>query len=192
MSFSQAEVERYARHLVLREVGGPGQQKLKAARDAAQVCRDEAVAETRPARAAAASLRCYGLLESDPDRLAEAVAHLARGEVVDEALGNSAGHGRILAPCTQRRIATTTISGESPQLPTTAASWFATGPWGLLLFGVPFLLSVAMASYTARVVVLGYGRPFTDSTAFRICGSCPASCAERMSACTSLGKQEPP
>lgn len=31
MSFSQAEVERYARHLVLREIGGPGQQKLKAA-----------------------------------------------------------------------------------------------------------------------------------------------------------------
>ncbi|MDO8296677.1 MAG: HesA/MoeB/ThiF family protein [Caulobacter sp.] len=31
MSFSQAEVERYARHLVLREVGGPGQQRLKAA-----------------------------------------------------------------------------------------------------------------------------------------------------------------
>lgn len=32
MSFSEAEVERYARHLVLREVGGPGQQKLKTAR----------------------------------------------------------------------------------------------------------------------------------------------------------------
>jgi len=32
LSFSEAEVERYARHLVLREVGGPGQQKLKAAR----------------------------------------------------------------------------------------------------------------------------------------------------------------
>ena len=32
MSFSDAEVERYARHLVLREIGGPGQQKLKAAR----------------------------------------------------------------------------------------------------------------------------------------------------------------
>lgn len=32
MSFSDDEVERYARHLVLREVGGPGQQKLKAAR----------------------------------------------------------------------------------------------------------------------------------------------------------------
>jgi molybdopterin/thiamine biosynthesis adenylyltransferase len=32
MSFSDGEVERYARHLVLREIGGPGQQKLKAAR----------------------------------------------------------------------------------------------------------------------------------------------------------------
>lgn len=32
MSFSDGEVERYARHLVLREVGGPGQQKLKTAR----------------------------------------------------------------------------------------------------------------------------------------------------------------
>jgi adenylyltransferase/sulfurtransferase len=32
MSFSDEEIERYARHLVLAEVGGPGQQKLKAAR----------------------------------------------------------------------------------------------------------------------------------------------------------------
>jgi molybdopterin/thiamine biosynthesis adenylyltransferase len=32
MPFSDEEVERYARHLVLREIGGPGQQKLKAAR----------------------------------------------------------------------------------------------------------------------------------------------------------------
>src|SRR5689334_20258451 len=31
MTFSDEEIERYARHLVLREVGGPGQQKLKAA-----------------------------------------------------------------------------------------------------------------------------------------------------------------
>ena len=45
------------------------------ARWAAQVCQAEAAAETRPARAAAASLRCQGLLESDPGPLAEAVAH---------------------------------------------------------------------------------------------------------------------
>jgi molybdopterin/thiamine biosynthesis adenylyltransferase len=32
MTFSDDEVERYARHLVLREIGGPGQQRLKAAR----------------------------------------------------------------------------------------------------------------------------------------------------------------
>src|ERR1700677_4592480 len=30
--FSPEEVERYARHLVLRDVGGPGQQQLKRAR----------------------------------------------------------------------------------------------------------------------------------------------------------------
>jgi molybdopterin/thiamine biosynthesis adenylyltransferase len=30
--FSEEEVERYARHLVLREIGGPGQQRLSAAR----------------------------------------------------------------------------------------------------------------------------------------------------------------
>ena len=34
MSFSDDEIERYARHLVLAEVGGPGQQRLKAARAA--------------------------------------------------------------------------------------------------------------------------------------------------------------
>ncbi|WP_131113966.1 HesA/MoeB/ThiF family protein [Lichenihabitans psoromatis] len=32
MSLSSEEVERYARHIVLREIGGPGQNKLKAAR----------------------------------------------------------------------------------------------------------------------------------------------------------------
>ena len=32
MTFSADEVDRYARHLVLREIGGPGQQALKAAR----------------------------------------------------------------------------------------------------------------------------------------------------------------
>ena len=32
MNFSDDEIERYARHLVLSEIGGPGQQRLKAAR----------------------------------------------------------------------------------------------------------------------------------------------------------------
>jgi DNA-binding CsgD family transcriptional regulator len=45
------------------------------ARTAARACQEEAAAETRPARAAAASLRCQGLLESDPAPLRDAVAH---------------------------------------------------------------------------------------------------------------------
>jgi molybdopterin/thiamine biosynthesis adenylyltransferase len=32
MAFTQTEIERYARHIVLADIGGPGQQKLKAAR----------------------------------------------------------------------------------------------------------------------------------------------------------------
>jgi len=45
------------------------------ARTATRASEAEAAAETQPARAAAASLQCRGLLESDPDPLREAVAH---------------------------------------------------------------------------------------------------------------------
>jgi len=45
------------------------------AQAAAQACQAEAAAETQPARAAAASLRCRGLLMSDPSPLRDAVAH---------------------------------------------------------------------------------------------------------------------
>jgi DNA-binding CsgD family transcriptional regulator len=45
------------------------------AQAATQACQAEAAAETRPARAAAASLRCRGLLRSDAGPLRDAVAH---------------------------------------------------------------------------------------------------------------------
>jgi DNA-binding CsgD family transcriptional regulator len=45
------------------------------AQTAARACQAEAAAETRPARATAACLRCRGLLESDPAPLLDAVAH---------------------------------------------------------------------------------------------------------------------
>ncbi len=45
------------------------------ARTATRACEAEAAAETQPARAAAASIQCRGLLESDPASLREAVAH---------------------------------------------------------------------------------------------------------------------
>ena len=48
------------------------------AQAAARACQAEAAAETHPARATAASLRCRGLLESDPDSLSQAVAHYRR------------------------------------------------------------------------------------------------------------------
>jgi DNA-binding CsgD family transcriptional regulator len=50
-------------------------QDRETAQEAARVCAVEAAAETYPARATAASLRCRGLLESDPDPLKDAVAH---------------------------------------------------------------------------------------------------------------------
>jgi DNA-binding CsgD family transcriptional regulator len=45
------------------------------AQAATQACQAEAAAETVPTRAAAASLRCRGLLRSDPGPLRDAVAH---------------------------------------------------------------------------------------------------------------------
>jgi DNA-binding CsgD family transcriptional regulator len=48
---------------------------LPMAQAAAQACQAEAAEETQPARAAAASLRCRGLLGSDPGPLRDAVAH---------------------------------------------------------------------------------------------------------------------
>jgi DNA-binding CsgD family transcriptional regulator len=45
------------------------------AQAATRACQAEAAAETHPARATVASLRCRGLLESDPDPLTEAVVH---------------------------------------------------------------------------------------------------------------------
>ncbi len=54
------------------------------AQAAGEACEAEAAAETRPARAAAASLRCQGLLASDPDLLENAVAHYrAAGPAVE-------------------------------------------------------------------------------------------------------------
>jgi DNA-binding CsgD family transcriptional regulator len=68
---------------------------------AARACEAEAAAETRPARAAAASLRCRGLLDSDPGPLLEAVSHYRDvGPAVELAAALEdlavvlAGHGR--------------------------------------------------------------------------------------------------
>lgn len=58
---------------LVRLAVGAGDRSL--AQAAARACAAEAAAETRPARAAAASLRCQGLLQSDLSPLRDAVAH---------------------------------------------------------------------------------------------------------------------
>jgi DNA-binding CsgD family transcriptional regulator len=73
----RGEAEMTLRHQWLADLVrlalAAGDQEM--ARTAARVCAEEAAAETRPARAAAASLRCRGLLDSDPGPLREAAAY---------------------------------------------------------------------------------------------------------------------
>jgi hypothetical protein len=91
-------IHQWLPDLVRLALAADDRQMAQAATQAAtQACQAEAAAETRPARAAAASLRCHGLLESDPDPLQEAVAHYrAAGPAV--AAWRSSGSRRRSVP----------------------------------------------------------------------------------------------
>ncbi len=93
--FSPDDVERYARHLVLREIGGPGQQKLKAAR--VLVVGAGGLGSPAALYLAAAGVGVIGLV--DPDTVA--LSNLQRQVLFDAAdvgaLKVDAGRDRLSA-----------------------------------------------------------------------------------------------
>ena len=88
------------------------------AQAATQACQAEAAAETHPARATVASLRCHGLLESDPGPLRNAVAHYFNGRaMVDRVLSELAEHrGRVVLVINDvHELASTEAHGPSDE-----------------------------------------------------------------------------
>ena len=88
MSFTDEEVERYARHLVLREIGGPGQQRLKAAR--VLVVGAGGLGAPAALYLAAAGVGTLGLADAD----AVALSNLQRQVLYT---GADVGRGKVLA-----------------------------------------------------------------------------------------------
>lgn len=101
MEFSDEEVERYARHLVLREVGGPGQQKLKAAR----VLIVGAGGLGAPAALYLAAAGVGVMVLADPD-------HVDRSNLQRQVLYGESDLGRLKVDAAVERLAQTNANVE--------------------------------------------------------------------------------
>ena len=91
--FSDDEVERYARHLVLREIGGPGQQKLKGTR----ILMIGMGGLGAPASLYLAAAGVGGLVIVDPDRV-------ERSNLQRQVLFTSSDRGRSKVDAGLRRL----------------------------------------------------------------------------------------
>ena len=95
MPFSPDEVERYARHLVLREVGGPGQQRLARAR--MLIVGAGGVGSPAALYLAAAGVGVLGLIDGDVVSLSNLQRQVLFDTVDQGRLKVEAGAGRLRA-----------------------------------------------------------------------------------------------
>jgi molybdopterin/thiamine biosynthesis adenylyltransferase len=96
LDFSEAEIQRYARHILLREVGGTGQAKLKAAR--VLIVGAGGLGSPLALYLAAAGIGCIGIIDPDALELSNLQRQVAHGT---ENLGQLKVHSAAAA---MRRI----------------------------------------------------------------------------------------
>lgn len=77
LDFSEAEIQRYARHILLREVGGTGQAKLKAAR--VLIVGAGGLGSPLALYLAAAGIGCIGIIDPDVLELSNLQRQVAHG-----------------------------------------------------------------------------------------------------------------
>jgi len=94
MSLTADETRRYARHLVLRDIGGAGQQRLKAARVA--VLGAGGLGSPAIAYLAAAGIGTIGVIDDDEVSLANLQRQIVHG-VADIGSGKAASAARFVA-----------------------------------------------------------------------------------------------
>ncbi len=167
-AFSEKEVERYARHLVLREVGGPGQQALKAAR--VLIVGAGGLGAPAALYLAAAGVGRLGLV--DPDTVA--LSNLQR-----QVLYGEDDIGMLKVAAAARRLAALNpyvVIDTTPAALTAENAAGLLGDWDVVLDGTDdfatrfavnaaatllgmALVSGAIGRWTGQVAVFAGGRP---------------------------------